>query len=109
MGVGQEREITLPIGYCDEAGHMHRRAVLRKMRGHEEALLYDSSLSAGQLVTALLRSCLLRLGDLPNIPAKTVSNLYSADRNYLLVELRRFTLGDSMPCTYACPSCNADV
>jgi hypothetical protein len=110
MSVGQrEREVVLPVGYSEPSGKIHRRAALRKMRGHEEALLYDASLSAGRLVTELVRGCLLRLGDLAEISSEAVSRLYSADRNYLLVELRRFTLGDALPCTYLCPGCGADV
>lgn len=109
MSLQPEREVVLPIGYADAAGRFHRTAALRKMRGHEEALLYDASLSAGQLVTELLRGCVLRLGDLGEPAPDLYSKLYSADRNYLLVELRRFTLGDSLPCTYLCPGCGADV
>lgn len=105
----REREVVLPVGYADAVGRFHRRAVLRKMRGHEEALLYDASLSAGRLVTELLRGCLVRLGELGEITPELVSRLYSADRNYLLVELRRFTLGDALPCSYLCPACGADV
>ena len=110
MSGGQrEREIVLPVGHADPSGRIHRRAAIRKMRGHEEALLYDTSLSAGRLVTELVRGCLLRLGDFTEISSALVSRLYSADRNYLLVELRRFTLGDALPCSYLCPGCGADV
>jgi hypothetical protein len=110
MSVGQrERDVVLPVGYVDPAGRIHRRAALRKMRGHEEALLYDASLTAGRLVTELLRSCLVRLGDVTEISPELISRLTSADRNYLLVELRRFTLGDALPCSYVCPGCGADV
>jgi hypothetical protein len=112
MRPGQrEFEAILPIGYIDEGGRGHRRAVLRKMRGHEEALLYDPTLSAGQLVTALIHSCLLRLGDLEAeaVDAELVSQLYTADRNYLLLELRRITLGDRLQASYLCPRCGSDV
>jgi hypothetical protein len=110
MSPGQrEREVFLPVGYADRGGRIHRRAALRKMQGHEEALLYDASLTAGRLVTELLRGCVVRLGDLPEVTPELCGRLYSADRNYLLVELRRFTLGDALPCTYLCPGCGGDV
>lgn len=110
MSGGQrEREVVLPVGHADPSGKLHRRAAIRKMRGHEEALLYDTSLSAGRLVTELLRGCLLRLGDFADIQSTLISRLYSADRNYLLVELRRFTLGDALPCSYVCPGCGVDI
>jgi hypothetical protein len=110
MGPRQrEFEVLLPIGYTDEAGQVHRRAVIRKMRGHEEALLYDPSLTAGQLVTGLIRSCLVRLGDLETIDSTVVSQLYTADRNYLLLKLRRVTLGDRLLASYLCPGCGSSV
>jgi hypothetical protein len=105
----REFEVLLPIGYTDEAGRLHRRAVLRKMSGHEEALLYDASLNAGRLVTELLRACLARLGDRDAIDADRVAQLYTADRNYLLLELRRITLGDRLAAAYTCPRCGAEV
>jgi hypothetical protein len=105
----REFEVLLPIGYTDGAGRVHRRAVIRKMRGHEEALLYDPSLTAGQLVTELIRGCLVQLGDLDAISSEVVSQLYTADRNYLLLELRRITLGDQLRASYLCPSCGSDV
>ena len=110
MTQGQrEFEVFLPIGYADEAGRVQRRAVLRKMTGHEEALLYDTSLTAGRLVTELLRSCLVRLGELEAVDAGLVAQLYTADRNYLLLELRRITLGDHLAAAYTCPRCGASV
>lgn len=104
-----EFEVRLPIGYPDAEGRLRRRAVLRKMRGHEEAALYDPTLSGGALVTALLAGCLVRLGSLAAVDREVVSGLYSADRNYLLLELRRITLGDRMPAVYPCPGCGARV
>jgi hypothetical protein len=102
-------EAVLPIGYTDAHGGRHRRAFIRKLRGHEEALLYDPAFSAGQLVTELIRGCLVRLGDLPEIDAEVVSGMYTADRNYLLMQIRRITLGNRMATHYACPRCGADV
>lgn len=102
-------EVMLPVGYTDGQGHRQRRALIRKMRGHEEALLYDSALSAGRLVTELLRSCLIQLGEAQAPPAPMVSALYTADRNYLLMQIRRITLGDRMMAHYPCPHCGTDV
>ncbi|MBV7337510.1 hypothetical protein KFU94_56640 [Chloroflexi bacterium TSY] len=110
MTPGQrEFECRLPIGYSDNDGQVHRLAVLRKMRGHEEALLYDTSLTASQLVTKLLENCLVRLGDMAPVDAETMAQLYTADRNYLLLELRRITLGDRLPALYRCPQCGHDI
>lgn len=105
----REFDVVLPIGYEDEDGTVHRHGRIRKMRGHEEALLYDPSLNPARLVTELIRRCLVRLGDFEPVDAETVEALYTADRNYLLVEIRRATLGDRMTAAYRCPRCGADT
>jgi hypothetical protein len=105
----REYEAVLPVGYADAAGRLHRRAVLRKMRGHEEALFYDVSLSAGRLVTELIAGCLLRLEGADAVTPDLVAGLYSADRNYLVVELRRITLGDKLQASYTCPGCGGET
>jgi hypothetical protein len=105
----REFEAVLPIGHTDDQGQIHRHAVLRKMTGHEEALLYDPTINAGRLVTQLIRSCLVRLGDLDQLDSETISRFYVADRSYLLLELRRITLGDQLLTSYQCPRCGGDV
>lgn len=103
----REQEVTLPIGYTDESGRQHRTAVLRKMTGKEEAILADrrNQRNGGKLVTELLHSCLVRLGDLPKNGAATVDRMYSADRNFLLLKLRTLTFGPELEASYTCPSC----
>lgn len=105
----REFEVSLPIGWADPTGRTHKTAVIQKMRGHEEALFYDTALSPGRLVTELLRGCLVRLGEVSEITSELVSQLYSADRNYLVVELRRITLGEHVPSSYTCPGCGGET
>lgn len=104
-----ERDCVLPVGVQDATGQWRRRATIRKMRGHEEALLYDASLSSGRLVTALVASCVTRLDGAPSMTPAVAARMYSADRSYLLLEIRRFTLGDALACGYVCPACGAEV
>lgn len=105
----REFDVLLPVGYTDGSGRAHRQAVIRKMRGHEESLLYDQTLSAGRLVTEIIRSCLIRLGTIEDVTSQIVSELYTVDRNYLLLELRRITLGDHLPALYVCPRCSTEI
>lgn len=104
-----EYEVTLPVGHIDASGRAHRRASIRKMRGHEEALFYDPLLTPGRLVTELVKGCLIRLGDVDALTSDLVSQLYSADRNYLIVELRRITLGDKLQASYTCSICGGET
>lgn len=110
MGTAQDAfEVRLPIGYTDGEQRIHRRATVRKMRGYDEDLLYDRGLSPGRMVTQLLANCVVRLGDREAVDAETVANLYTADRNQLLLQIRRLTLGDRMPAHYRCPRCGVEV
>src|SRR5215471_2281173 len=95
----RELSVTLPVGYTDEEGKLHRTAVLRKMTGKEEAILADRrhQRNGGKLVTELLHSCLVRLGDMPKNGTSTIEGLYSADRNFLLLKLRSLTFGAELP------------
>ncbi len=106
-----ETEFTLPIGYADDEGKCHRTVVLRKMTGKEEAILADrrNQRNGGKLVTELIHSCLIRLGDLPKNGSSTVENMYSADRNFMLLKLRTITFGPELQARYTCPECNESV
>jgi hypothetical protein len=85
----------------------HRRVQLRKMTGKEEAILADRRYqrNGGKLVTELLHSCIVRLGDLDPNGRGPVTNMYSADRNFLLLKLRSITFGPELEAAYSCPSC----
>lgn len=103
----REMEVELPIGYRDEDGRVHRQVVLRKMTGKEEALLADrrNQKNGGRLVTELIQSCLVRLGEQTKSDLEAVSRMYSADRNFLLLKLRTLTFGPELEATYTCSAC----
>jgi hypothetical protein len=100
-------EFALPIGVTDEEGRVHRNGLLRKMTGRDEAILTDrqNQKNGGKLVTELLASCIVELGELKSVPQQLVADMYSADRNYLLVRLRVITFGPELSASYKCPSC----
>jgi len=107
-GGRREIEVTLPIGYTDDDGKLHRSVVVRKMTGKEEAILADrkNQRNGGRLVSELIHSCLIRLGDTPKNGVGTIERLYSADRNYLLLRLRSITFGAELPAGYTCSHCS---
>lgn len=106
-GARRTFDFELPIGVRDEEGRLHRSGALRKMNGRDEAILADpqNQRNGGKLVTELLASCVTRLGDLPSVGATVIADMYSADRNYLLLRLRSATFGSLLQATYKCPSC----
>jgi len=101
-------DFELPVGYIDEFGRLYRTATLRKMTGHEEALLADKKLrqNGGRLVTELLTNCLVKLGEIQRVGREIVAQLTSPDRNYLLLELRKITFGQEIEARYPCPACS---
>jgi len=107
----REMEVSLPIGYLDDEGRQHKSVVLRKMTGKEEAILADRRFqkNGAKLVTELLHSCLVRVGDLPKNGASTIEKMYSADRNFLLLKLRILTFGAELEAHYTCPSCGESM
>jgi hypothetical protein len=94
--------LTLPVGLDGEVDAV----VLRKLTGNEEALLVEPRLrqNGGRLITALLASC-VRTADGDKLSPASARRLTSADRNYLLLELRRLTFGDELEARYRCPRC----
>ncbi|GGS77892.1 hypothetical protein GCM10010156_40870 [Planobispora rosea] len=111
MSTRREFELTLPVGYVDGEGTVHREVVLRKMTGREEAILADRRYqrNGGKLVTELLHSCVLRLGDLERDGRGPFTGMTSVDRNFLLLKLRSITFGPALEAGYTCPGCGQAV
>jgi hypothetical protein len=100
-------EFTLPIGYEDAEGRIHRTAVLRKMTGRDEAAMADrrNRGNGARIITELIGNCVVRIGDIDHPGTQIARQMYSADRQYLLVKLREITFGSEMQATYPCPTC----
>jgi hypothetical protein len=52
---------------------------------------------------------MVRLGDLQKNGPSTVEEMYSADRNFLLLKLRTITFGSKLPARYTCPACSESM
>ncbi|POF29091.1 T4 family baseplate hub assembly chaperone [Roseibium marinum] len=101
-------EVTLPVGFTDEDGTRHVKARIRKLTGNEEAILADPRLrqNTGKLVTELLASAIREIDGVEKVGPKVTAALTSADRNYLLLELRKITFGAELEARYVCPACS---
>lgn len=93
----------LPGGYWDQDGRLHRAVRLRPLTGGEEELLAGGGRSPAALVTEVLGRCLLQLGALAPVPVDVVRRLLVADRDYLLLLLRRLTFGEQVRAELVCP------
>ena len=94
---------SLPGGYWDASGTLHRDYELAMLSGGEEELLTaDGAHSASQVTTVLAR-CLRRLGTISPVPEDVTSRLLIGDRQYLLLHLRRAAFGDRVRADLVCP------
>lgn len=98
----------LPGGLLME-GRSLREAELRPLTGYEEDwLALRPSVPSALAVTRLLSLCLARLEDVA--PSRgLVQRLLVGDRDYLMLQLRRITLGDTVSAVLACPACSAKM
>jgi hypothetical protein len=81
-----EFEFTLPCGYLDDEGTLHRDGVMRRATAADEILpLKDPRVQKNQayLVVILLSRVVTRLGGVSQMTPKVIENLYATDLAYL--------------------------
>lgn len=81
-----EFEFTLPCGYLDKDGTLHRDGIMRRATAADEILpLKDPRVqqNPAYLVIILLSRVVTRLGGTSQINPKVVENLYATDLAYL--------------------------
>jgi hypothetical protein len=100
--------ITLPGGYWDAEGNLHREAVIRPIIGREEEFVAEriGSFPIPMLVTRLISRCVLGLGSFAPLTPNLARNLLVADRDYLLLMLRQLTFDKHIQAVLDCPACH---
>lgn len=81
-----EYEFTLPIGYRDGEGTLHRHGVMRLATAGDEILpLKDHRVQANPayLMVLVLARVVVRLGSLDIVNSKVIEDLFMADYHYL--------------------------
>lgn len=81
-----EVEFSLPKGYLDPNGVLHRRGVMRLATAADEILpLKDPRVqqNAAYLAVIVLARVITRLGDLPSIDTRVIEGLFASDLDYL--------------------------
>ena len=87
-----EFAFTLPIGYMDAEGNLHKEGVMRMATAFDEiAPLKDPRVQSNPayLLIILLARVVTRLGSLEYINPKIIEELYAADLSYLQDVYRR--------------------
>jgi hypothetical protein len=98
MGViSTEFEFTLPVGYRDGDGTLHRDGVMRLATAGDEILpLKDHRVQANPsyLAIIVLSRVVVKLGTLEMINTRIVEDLFSADFNFLQQLYNRINQAD---------------
>ena len=81
-----EYEFTLPLGYADADGTLHRDGTMRLATAADEILpLRDPRVQSNEayLIVILLSRAVTRLGSLRAINPKVIEGLYASDLGFL--------------------------
>ncbi len=112
MAFQTEYEFTLPRGYLDTSGVLHKEGIMRLATAGDEILpLKDPRVqqAPGYLTIILLARVITKLGSLPAVDTKVIENLYTADLAYLQDLYERINTMES-PCYKAiCPHCGQEI
>jgi hypothetical protein len=109
MTLQTEYEFTLPNGYIDAAGNLHRDGVMRLANARDEILpLEDPRVRRNDayLLVILLSRVITRLGDLHDINPGVVEKLFAADLGYLQSFYNRINGNGSSKHAVVCPHCD---
>jgi hypothetical protein len=86
MTLATEYEFTLPKGYLDSDGNLHRTGVMRLATARDEIEpLRDPRVAENDayLTVAILARVVTELGTLPEVSTRTIEGLFAADMAYL--------------------------
>lgn len=109
IGLQTEYEFTLPRGYIDSNGDLHRTGVMRLATAIDEiAPLRDPRVRANQayLTIVLLARVVSKLGNLPDVGTGVIEGLFSADLAFLQDFYQRINEPGASKITVTCPKCD---
>lgn len=103
-----EYEFTLPLGYADGEGNLHREGVMRLATAGDEILpLKDPRVQSNEayLILILLSRVITRLGSVAQVNPKVIEGLYAADLAYLQEFYNRVNRNGKASLETVCPKC----
>ncbi|MFN2134171.1 MAG: phage tail assembly protein [Anaerolineae bacterium] len=112
MSLQTEFEFTLPRGYVDAEGNLHRRGVMRLATAMDEiAPLRDLRVRSNEayLVIVLLSRVIVKLGTLSQITPNMLEGMFAADLAYLQAFYRQINEQGTSVLSVTCPDCQAQI
>ena len=111
MAFQTEYPFTLPRGFVDGEGRVHKNGVMRLATAKDEIIpLQDYRVQSNRayLVIILLSRVITKLGEIKFIDTDIIENLFSTDLAYLQEFYRRIN-EEGAPRVHAkCPSCQTE-
>ena len=98
-------EVTLPGGYVSGDGSLVKYAVVRELNGADEEAIAKAG-SYGRALNVILSKGLVSIGD-ETVTRELLDDLLAADRDAILLAIRRVTFGDDVSYATLCDSCNS--
>jgi hypothetical protein len=108
MTIQTEFSFTLPRGYADSEGNLHREGVMRLATANDEiAPMKDPRVQSnpGYLAVILLSRVVIRLGNVPQINPRIIEELFAADFAFLEDLYRRINANGDNRIHVTCPEC----
>lgn len=108
MAFETEYAFTLPRGYVDDNGVLHKEGIMRLATAADEILpMRDPRVqqNPSYLTIILLARVVVKLGDLQAVDTKTIEKLFTADLAYLQDLYQRVNQMDEPGYPVSCPHC----
>lgn len=105
-------EFTLPRGYIDKEGNLHKKGKMRLATASDEIIpLRDPRVqqNPSYLTIILLSRVITELGELNSIDTSVIENLFTADLGYLQELYNRINQYADATIKMSCPHCSNDI
>jgi hypothetical protein len=103
-----EFEFTLPVGYVDREGNLHKKGTMRLATAMDEiAPLSDMRVKTNEayMVIVLLTRVVTSLGSLQSITTSVIESLFAADLAYLQAYYQHINESGNTRFSKVCPHC----
>lgn len=104
-----EYAFTLPIGYQDEDGRLHREGTMRLATAADEILPFnDPRVQKNQayLAIILFSRVIVKLGSVSPINPKVIESMYAADLSHLQELYNQINRTGKSSAEATCPNCS---
>ncbi len=103
-----EIEFTLPRGFVDDSGEVHRAGTMRLATARDEIeplREVDVRQNAAYLTVLLLARTVMRIGSITDVTPSLVESLYAADFDHLQRLYERINSDGEAVGVVSCPEC----